>query len=122
MVYNWKTLWMDRRKFQQRLVLFSLILAISAWILVSIAVGQSLPERANAPVNVGDVVRFQWWAIAGLLGLVGTLIGVIFLYMLNNTRSDVRDLWDKKLNKEEHSTMDHSVLCPICRNHASGNK
>lgn len=112
---TWQTLWIDPRRFPQCLVALSLCALLASWIVVSIAVGQTLPTDGGATVAKEELIRFQWWAISGLLGIVGVLASFIIVRQMNNQRSELRDLWDKKLGKEEHKHMDHSRLCPRCR-------
>ncbi len=116
---KWRFLWMDQRKVSQFLINGSIVVGIISWLLVSVAIAQSVPERADAPIRTSDLVRFQWWAIAGLMGLVQVLIGFIVVRDMNSTKANVRELWEKKMDKEEHEKIDHSVLCPTCRNAAA---
>jgi len=112
---SWRTLWIDQRKFSMYLVGGSFLIGIMAWALVSVAIAQSVPERHDAPVQVSDLIRFQWWALAGLLGLVQILVGFIVVRDMNNTKANIRDLYEKKLDKVGHTEIDHSKLCPVCR-------
>ena len=113
---SWRMLWtINRRKLNQRIVALSLLVAVLAWVLVSIAVGETLPTDSGAMVAKEDLIQLQWWVISGLIGLVGVLVGFIIVRQMNNQRADMRLLWEKKLGKEEHRDMDHSILCVRCR-------
>ncbi len=112
---SYKTLWIDPRKLPQCLVGGSLAVGMMAWALVSVAVAQSIPETPGGTVKIADLLRFQWWAITGLLGLVGILISFFIIRELNNQKDNARQLWIQKLSKEEHREMDHSGLCAFCR-------
>lgn len=109
------TMWIDPRKFQQCSVSIMIIIMLVAWALVSVAVAQSLPEKAGDSVKIADLIRFQWWAITGLLGLLGVVVGVFIMREFNGQKVKIRDLYDKKLDKTAHDDMDHSGLCAFCR-------
>lgn len=113
---GWKTLWIDPRRISQCLVGASLVVGLLAFVIVSVAVAQSLPEKQGDAVKVTDIVRVQWWAITGLMSLVGILISFFIIRELNSNKSNIRLLWEKKLGKEEHSEIDHSQFCALCRN------
>jgi hypothetical protein len=105
----------DRRGHMQCAATGVVFLWIFAWLIVSTAIGQSIPDKADAPVRTSDLVRFQWWAIAALLGAVNALVMFIFVSLFNSTKASIRELFRDKLGRTEHDKLDHTPLCAVCR-------
>lgn len=110
----------DHRKFVSRHVAKAVVICVAlAWLFVSIAVAQSVPSAPGEAVSTDDLIRFQWWAIAGLLGVIGLMGGFVVTHIvvreMTAQKNQIRDLWKRKLDKTTHDTIDHSQLCPACR-------
>jgi hypothetical protein len=113
-------------------VLLVLLYAI-AWMGMSVAVATTLPDTQTKALSLappydsavsppvltqGDLVKAQWWIIAGLLGLVSILGQGFIIYVVSGIKGNVRKIFEfheKVLTTANHDKLDHSQLCPICR-------
>jgi hypothetical protein len=95
-----------------------LVMWVIGWAYVSAAIAGTLPETTDPALRQSDLVKAQWWMIAGLLGLVQTIFGAFLIYIVSGVKENVRRLFslhDLVLTTDTHEKLDHSQLCAICR-------
>ena len=113
-------MWIDRRSHSAcsmyALLALSLVCFWSAIALAANTGEASLTEHAVA------VMDFQWWIIGGLFTLSSTFLAYIYITGQKATRKQLGLLFEKfddlekeKLSREDHKDIDHSRLCPVCR-------
>ena len=118
----------DKRRWSPCILSLHAVLASAAFLVAAALAAEA--ERVPFKDHAGDIMGIQWLLIGTLFTFAAWSLVFIYTQGRKSDRAQfavlfekidemdkkMDDKFDERITHTEHKSLDHSMLCPVCRN------